>query len=67
MKAWIAGQARNDKVAVMPDPGSESGAGPIRHPWIAGQARNDKVRVHLQFFFFFQRRSPRTPASFMPR
>ena len=24
-------------------------------------------RRHLQFFFFFQRRSPRTPASFMPR
>jgi hypothetical protein len=22
---------------------------------------------YLQFFFFFQRRSPRTPASFMPR
>ncbi|MEI7536030.1 MAG: glutamate synthase-related protein [Comamonadaceae bacterium] len=27
---------------VIPDPGSESGAGPIRDPWIAGQARNDK-------------------------
>jgi signal transduction histidine kinase/purine-cytosine permease-like protein len=26
---------------VIPDPGSESGAGPIRDPWIAGQARND--------------------------
>jgi signal transduction histidine kinase/purine-cytosine permease-like protein len=26
---------------VIPDRGSESGAGPIRDPWIAGQARND--------------------------
>ena len=25
------------------------------------------ANVHRQFFFFFQRRSPRTPASFMPR
>ncbi len=34
-------------------------------------ARLDVVRVpelaHRQVFFFFQRRSPRTPASFMPR
>ena len=36
---WIAGQARNDKSAVIPD----SIRDPVpRHPWIAGQARNDK-------------------------
>ncbi len=50
--------------AVMPDPGSESGAGPIRHPWIAGQARNDNVASvpaqwcrefrNSQLFHFFQ-------------
>ncbi|HWP13384.1 MAG TPA: nitrite reductase large subunit, partial [Ramlibacter sp.] len=31
--------------SAIPDPGSQSGAGPIRDPWIAGQARNDKERV----------------------
>ena len=29
--------------SVIPDPGSESGAGPIRDPWIADQVRNDKA------------------------
>jgi hypothetical protein len=35
--------------------------------WICARSQRLLMPAYLQVFFFFQRRSPRTPVSFMPR